>query len=337
MARKKKSTHPAPAERAADTFPGGRPAIAASVAAGAALAGWALLTHRAARRAEAAHPPTGRFVEADGVRLHYIEAGHGSPVVLLHGNGASAADFAASGLLSRLAESHRVIAFDRPGYGWSERPRSRIWSADRQARLVADALDALGVERAIVLGHSWGTLVALALALRAPERVRGLALLSGPYFPEPRLDVWMFSPPALPVIGDVLRYTGSPLVSRAIMPALFARIFAPKPVSRRFRERFSVGMAVRPSQLRASAAESALMMTGAARMASRYRDLAMPVAILTGAEDQMVPAAQAARLHEAVAGSTLRLFPGVGHMMHYAVPRAVADEVAKLDRSAGRA
>ena len=118
-----------------------------------------------ARRAEREHPPTGRFVDIDGVHLHYVERGAGSPVVLIHGNTVSLADFEASGLIARLARMHRVIAFDRPGFGHSSRPRDRLWTPSTQAELLRAALAQLGVERPIVVGHSLGTLVALAMAL----------------------------------------------------------------------------------------------------------------------------------------------------------------------------
>lgn len=69
-----------------------------------------------ARRAEAATPPAGEFVEVNGVRLHYVEQGTGSPVVLLHSNGVTLQDFKASGVLGLAAGNHQVIAFDRPGF-----------------------------------------------------------------------------------------------------------------------------------------------------------------------------------------------------------------------------
>ena len=94
------------------------------------LAGAALGTAYAVVRANTAQaerqmPPSGQFIEVDGVRLHYIEQGSGPVVLLLHGNAGMAQDFAASGLIERLAEDHRVIAIDRPGFGYSTRPRGR--------------------------------------------------------------------------------------------------------------------------------------------------------------------------------------------------------------------
>ena len=149
----------------------------------AVLAAVALTNHALARRAEHRYPPGGKFITVDRVRLHYIERGAGPVIVLLHGNGTMARYFVLSGVLDLLAKDHRVIAFDRPGFGFSERPRGRIWTAEAQAALLHKALLGIEVTQAVVVGHSWGTLVALALALREPADVAGLVLLSGYYFP----------------------------------------------------------------------------------------------------------------------------------------------------------
>ena len=111
------------------------------------------------------------------------------------------------------------IAIDRPGFGHSERPRSTIWTPQAQADLMAAALKQLAVPRAIVLGHSWGTFVALALAVKYPQQVQALVLASGYYYPNARADVVILSPPAIPLIGDVLSHTLSPLLSRLMWPA----------------------------------------------------------------------------------------------------------------------
>jgi pimeloyl-ACP methyl ester carboxylesterase len=285
---------------------------------GAALAAMAMVVRYRTRQAERDNPPLGQFIDVDGARLHYVERGQGQPVVLLHGNGTMAQDFDVSGLLDLAADKYRVIAFDRPGYGYSERPRNRIWSPAAQAELLYRALQRLGVERPIVLGHSWGTLVAVALALKHPEYVRSLVLLSGYYYPTPRLDVPLLSPPAIPVIGDLMRHTISPLLGRMIWPAMLRKIFGPSPIPARFTDEFPVWMALRPSQLRASAAETALMIPAAAGLSKRYRELDMPVVIMSGADDRHVTAKRhSERLHEELPHSDLLLAPGVGHMIHH--------------------
>ena len=217
--------------------------------------------------AERRNPPIGVFIQCDGVCLHYIERGDPAApcVVLFHGNGSMLQDFMISGLVDLLAQTHRVICFDRPGFGYSQRPRFRIWNATAQAALFAKALNQLGVRDPVVLGHSWGTLVALALSLRKDYRIRGLVLASGYYFPTPRADVWLMSGPAIPVLGDLLSYTIAPIISWAILPAAFRKIFAPRSVPQRFKNQFPTSLALRPKQLRAAAEESALLIPTAAQ------------------------------------------------------------------------
>ena len=231
-------------------------------------------------------------------------------------------------MLDRVAERHRVVAFDRPGYGHSDRPRGSAWTAAEQADLLRRALARLGVERPVVVGHSWGTNAALALALAEPAAVRGLVLVSGYYEPTLRADALLVAPAAVPVLGDVLRHTVSPLLGAALMPLVVRGMFAPLPVPERFREGFPYGMAVRPSQIRAEAQDGATMAHGVAAMRERYGELDMPVVIMAGAEDKVVDVGRhAVRLREQLPHADLRLVPGAGHMVHHAVPGQVAEVI----------
>jgi pimeloyl-ACP methyl ester carboxylesterase len=250
-------------------------------------------------------------------------------VVLIHGNVVTAEDFALSGVLDLTAErGHRTVAFDRPGFGYSDRPRPAAWTPAAQADLLRQTFARLGIACPIVLGHSWGALVALALALNHPDAVRGLVLLSGYYYPTLRIDVPLVSLAAIPLIGDVLRYTVSPLVGAAMLPLNFKLMFGPAPVPDRFKRGFPRGLPVRPSQLRAEAQDSATMVPAVAAMQDRYRELRMPVVIMAGAKDRIVDVGRhAMRLHKDIPQSSLRLSPGVGHMLHYAVPEQVADAI----------
>jgi pimeloyl-ACP methyl ester carboxylesterase len=280
-----------------------------------------------ARRAERKHPPEGSFVEVEGVRLHYSDRGIGHPIVLIHGNAVTGDDYNLSGIAERLIRSHRVIIFDRPGFGYSERPRGRIWTAGAQAELLHRALGRLGVRRPVLVGHSWGTLVALALAEQHPADTAGLVLLSGYYFPTPRLDALLVAPAAVPVLGDILRYTVSPLLGWLAMPVLKRAMFAPAPMTARFKRGYSAAMALRPSQIRGTAGDGTLMVPSATSLRARYGALAMPVAIMAGAGDLVVRPRQAEWLHHAIPSSTLRIIEGLGHMIHHVATQEVAEAI----------
>ena len=297
----------------------------------AGLAAAMLYVNVKQRASERANPPQGKFVEVDGLRLHYTEQGEGPALVLLHGNGLLATDFELSGLQGAAARSYRVITFDRPGFGHSERPDNNSWTPEAQALLFYKALHQLGVERPIVLGHSWGTLVALAMALDFPKYVRAITLVSGYYYPSARPDVIPLSAPAIPGIGHLLRYTIAPLLGRLMWPGLVKHMFAPEPVPERFRA-IPKWMALRPSQLGASASETGMMVPSARRLSQRYHELTLPVAVIAGTGDKICDIEHnAVRFHQEVQHADLVIEPGVGHMAHYADPQRIMAAIARLD------
>jgi pimeloyl-ACP methyl ester carboxylesterase len=292
------------------------PYVAAALGIGLGASALAVANRHLSNRAERRNPPR-RFVEAGGLRLHYWDTGEGEPLVMLHGNGSMIQDFDSSGLVEHASKNYRVIVFDRPGFGHSPRPHGTVWTAERQAEVIALAMARLGISRAIVLGHSWGASVAVALGLRYPRLTKGLVLISGYYYPTARADALILSGPRLPIIGPVISHTIVPFLGRAIWPRVVKKIFAPATVPPKFKRGFPPEMALRPSQLRASAEESALLISTAAAFRKRYRELTMPVVIAAGADDQIVTTdSQSARLHRELPHSTFRRIPGSGHMVH---------------------
>ena len=309
--------------------------LAAAASAAAALAICAVAVERRTRRAERDFPPRGRFVTVDGVRLHFTVQGRddaAQTVVMLHGNALMAEEFDLSGLVRLAAERYRVVVFDRPGYGWSDRPHDRRWDPQAQADLLHAALRRLGVVDPVVLGHSWGAVVALAMGLRHPEDIGSLVLASGYYFPTVRLDTPLLAAPALPVVGTLWRHTVAPLLGRLLWPLAMRRLFGPGPTPAAFRERYPVAMSLRPSQLRASAAESAMLLPATAALRRSYGELDVPAVLVAGADDRMSSTRwQSGRLHHRLAHSWLRIVEGSGHMIHHA---ATGQVMAAIDQAA---
>jgi len=304
--------------------------------AAAGLAASALYVREETSRAEQEFPPTGKSITVRGVRLHFIDTGGADPVlVLLHGNGAMIADMENSGLVNEAAKRYRVIVFDRPGYGYSERPSDRAWGPKEQADLFRDAFAQFGFVRPLVFGHSWGTQVALSLALDHPNSVGGLVLASGYYFPTARADGIMAAPATVPILGDFMRHTVSPLIAGVMAPGMFRKMFAPQPVPSKFSAEFPVGLTLRPSQIRASSEETVMMVPAAGALEGRYRELRLPVCIMAGGADRIVDTdSQSVRLHSMIELSEMRVLPGLGHMIHY----FATDQVVRaIDGVAARA
>jgi pimeloyl-ACP methyl ester carboxylesterase len=239
-------------------------------------------------------------------------------------------DFILSGLVDLLARRYRVLCFDRPGFGYSQRPRSRIWTATAQAALFVKALDQLGVRNPVVLGHSWGALVAVAVALRDDYPIRGLVLASGYYFPTWRWDVWLMSGPAIPLLGDLIRYTVAPIISWAILPISFRKLFAPLPVPPNFKNKFPASLTLRPKQLRAAAEESAFLIPAATQFQFHYASIQCPVRIFHGTDDQIIEPEQARRLERVLRRSDLHLVRNTGHMVTYVDGTAIARAIDTL-------
>ena len=305
-----------------------------ALAVGGGLGVAAIVNAFRVKAAEAANPPLGHFVEVDGVRVHYAEHGAqrgGTPIVLIHGNFSMVQDFELSDVTHRLALHHRVIVFDRPGFGYTDRPAGTKWTAERQAELLAAAAAQLGVEQPVLVGHSWGTLAALAWALNFPGQVAGLALMSGYYFPTMRPDVLAQKPMTLPVVGDIVRWTIAPIQLRIAKPLGNRQIFGPSPTNEYFDQNFPWELAARPSQIRATIADTAQMTDAAASLSPRYAELRLPVTVVVGDGDRLVDyKAHSVRLADALPQAELVVIPGAGHMVQHIEPGIVTDTIVAL-------
>jgi pimeloyl-ACP methyl ester carboxylesterase len=171
------------------------------------------------------------------------------------------------------------------------------------------------------------------MALKFPDFVRGLVLASGYYYPTFRPDVVAMSTPAIPGAGDIMGHTLSPLISRLMWPLMMGMIFGPRSAPAKFKE-FPKEMALRPSQIRASASESALMIPDAFHFDDKYGELKMPVVIIAGEDDRLIDTGtQSARLHCDVSQSAFHRIPQTGHMIHQTATREV---MAAINEAAGK-
>lgn len=289
----------------------------------------AVVEHRR-QLAEWHFPPVGRLLRVDDAVLHYVAAGEGDPVVMIHGAGSLLQDFLYS-LMGPVAKTWRALAFDRPGYGYSSRPSGDDWTLRRQAAVLCRAFQELGVKRPIVVGHSAGAAVALALALDHPDSVAGLVLLGGLYYPESRPDFAPLVPLAVPGLSAVTTHTVGPFVMGSLLPLLYRRMFQPNPVPAWFKEAFPHELLLRPSHLRSTARDASWLLRCVGEMSQAYRFLRVPVAVLAGGGDRMVdPRRHAVRLAQAVPHASLTVLPDVGHMLHHVAPASVVAAIAQV-------
>ena len=316
--------------------------IWAAFGAVALLAGCAGLATKREQNAELSHPPIGQFIDVDGTRVHVWVQGTGPDLVLIHGAGGNLRDFTFD-LAGRLTERYRVIAFDRPGLGYTDRlpgygalGDARGESPADQAALLQQAAAQLGVARPIVLGHSFGSAVALAWGLNAPDDTAALVLLGGVSNPWPG-ELGTFYDVTGSAFGGA---TAVPLIT-ALAPKSrvtqgVAGVFAPQPAPDGYVEYIGAPLTLRRDSLRANGQQVLSLRPHVVKMSERYgTELTMPVEIVHGDADTTVPLSVHSKpLSQQITSSTLTVLPGIGHMPHHADPNST---LAAIDRAAKRA
>jgi pimeloyl-ACP methyl ester carboxylesterase len=286
---------------------------------------------------ERAHPPCGRFVEIGGLRQHMVETGttesaQEPPIVLIHGAGCNLDDMRLA-LGDRLAE-RRVILIDRPGHGWSERRGRQGSSPQYQAAMVGQVLDRLGVARAVVVGHSWGGVLALRLALDQPQRVAGLVLLAPPLYPLKHGATWFYDIMATPYLGWLIAHTMLLPVGVIFIGVGFWSAFWPQIPPRRYLRRAGTLLSLRPRTFLASSRDIADLKINLPLQAARYATLAVPTTLITGDRDLIVaPRRHGLAFARAVPAAKLVVLHGIGHMLHHAAAERIVAEIDRLTNS----
>lgn len=289
---------------------------------------------------EARTPANGRVIEVDDRQVHAVVMGEGPDLVLIHGAGGSARDFT-FGLAEKLARDFRVIAFDRPGFGWSARLRAdlngpwvtRAESPIEQAQHLARAARALGADTPLVVGHSYGGAVAMGWALEEPAA--GLVILSGATMPWPGDVDWSYRVLGSLPGGAALPPLVSAFVTRDYIAGTLEEVFAPQAVPDGYLAEAGVMMATRVDTLRANARQVNALRPHVVDMSRRYPEIGIPVEILHGTADRTVYAeVHAEPLAALLPDASLTLLEGIGHMPHHADPDAV---LAAIHRAAKRA
>lgn len=281
----------------------------------ASLAG---LTHwRASAReaaAEAAYPPSGAFLTVDGLRLHYEISGQGPDLVMIHGASGSLRDLTFS-LRDQLADRFRVIVIDRPGLGHSDPLQDA--SLQAQARAIKAGVAQLGVTDPVVLGQSYGGAVALAWALDGGPRA--LVLVGSPSMPWPgNLDLWYRMTTTAPGRAILIPLV-SAFVPQSYVSATTAAVFAPDPVPPGYEDHLGSALALRRDALVANTSQVNALRAELVTMEQRYPSLALPVELIHGTEDTIVPLhIHSAPLSDLLPNARLTVIDGAGHMPHHA-------------------
>ena len=308
--------------------------IGAAVAALAIMAGGlAIFAAWTARRVEKVLPPCGRFVEIDGARIHYLDEGSGPPLVLIHGLGGQMHNFTHS-LLDRLKDNHRVIILDRPGCGYSTRPRTASAALAAQAKIIAGLIDKLNLEQPLIVGHSLGGAIALMMGLEHPEKIGGLALLA------PATPAGKTVPPLFRGIyvrsrfmRRVVAWTLAIPMSITNRELVLGTVFGPGAVPADFAIKGGGLLTLRPRSYIAASMDLIAAIEDLQHMPARYGGLTVPVGVLFGANDLLLDhAAHGGELVEKLPGVHFELVEDGGHMIIITAADHCADFIARMAR-----
>jgi 2-hydroxymuconate-semialdehyde hydrolase len=247
------------------------------------------------------------FLKTRSGRVHVLDVGEGEVILLTHGSGRSVADWQ-EGLAERLATDHRVVAFDNYGFGLSDRNHGLSYGNALWARQALDVLDALGVERAVVVGHSAGGVVAAMLAADHPERIRGAVFVGHGLVMDPAQLV-----PLVPGVGElwVARMT------------VFGDCF-----SERHRARQEAAYRIRGTRAALlTFIRRQYTIDGLRLVTGTYEDIEVPVLQVHGSRDDSIPVEAAQRLTRRIGDARLVVVEGASHDVHVVAPDRLAREI----------
>ncbi len=276
-------------------------------------------------------PPQGAFVStADGtVDIHYLRRGSGQPVVMLHGRDGSLQEFTLS-IFDAVSNNYEAIALERPGYGYSKCLDPDKLTTETQARLINEALTRLGVEKPIIVGHSYGGAVMLQYLLDYPDRVSGAISLAGVAYMDEPPDEGVFALPRYPVVGPLMTKTIVVPFGRAVAQGMYEQAFWPADAPEAYVEAVS-SLYIRPDQFTATAYELAGMYESVNEISPQYGDIGVPVIIIFGKSDQMLSYEKdGLRLYDALPDANLILMEDAGHKVHHTHPHIVMDALGRL-------
>ena len=281
-------------------------------------------------RIEARYPPLGQMVEVNGKRVQAYVTGSGPDLVMIHGSSGNMRDLILA-LENTLAPHFRVIIFDRPGLGYSDRVSAQGDTFIDQAMILRDAAKKLGADKPIVLGHSLGGIVSMAWATHAPDDLSALALISPVVMPFDTPTSTYYKINKHPIIGPfVNHFIGAFHYEGAIQNGL-DEVFAPDPPPAGYREKMGVELVLRPKTIQSNARQRNQIHEQIRALEADYDNVRVPIEILHGDLDTTVSLKiHAEGLENRIDDVNVTIWQDQGHMPHQFKQADILDAVQRL-------
>lgn len=288
-----------------------------------------------ARDIEQEFPPVGKFLEVDGAKLHFVDTGgvddEDKPaIVFIHGASGNLRD-PMTVYLSRLDKDFRLVFVDRPGHGYSDSfedsndPKS-------QAAVINGLLVKLGIEKAIVVGHSFGGVITAAFGVLYPERTSGLVFIAPVSHPWGTGVDWHYDVGNTPIIGWLFSNLIAPIGGSLIYPNAVKNVFSPNPMPKDYKELSGTRLVLRPKNFHENAKDVARVEAHVTEFNHRYREITAPTAIFHGDNDDIVSLEihSINGLAKDIKGARLNILAGVGHKPDYVAADQVEKEIRRI-------
>ena len=285
----------------------------------------ALFTALVAGLVEGAVPPIGKTISINGATFHYLDEGSGPAIVLIHGLAGNMRHFTYA-LKDRLTADHRVILFDRPGCGYSKPAPGASPTLSAQATTIIHFIQALGLDKPLIVGHSLGGAIALAIALDHGDQIGGLALIAplghlAEQVPAAFTALVIRSPLRRRLTAWLLATPGSIIGGKATV----AHIFSPDRPPDDFGKTAGGFLTMRPESYIAASAELVALEQELPSIEARYGSITCPVSILCGTGDAILdPEVHSGMLARTISGATIDWIENGGHMPPLIVPDRTA-------------
>ena len=265
-------------------------------------------------------PKFGKTTVLQDAQIHWYEAGQGRPIIMLHGLAGNLRNFTYA-LTEKLDRDYRVIAIDRAGCGWSKRSKSESATLQEQARIISEFIEQEQIEKPLIVGHSLGGAIALALALEYKNQIAGLALICPVTQPVDKVpDIFRFLNIPSPFLRFFVAHTFSSFIGLLTRKNTFEIAFSPEPVSKNFSIRGGGDLALSSKAFIKTSEDLVYALSSAALLVGREQELDVPTKILFGEQDKIIDAKLHGEKFAKLSGAKIKILSGKGHMLPLTQP-----------------
>ena len=285
----------------------------------------AIFTRLTSRKIKRSIPKFGKTTLLQDAEIHWYESGQGEPIIMLHGLAGNLRNFTYA-LVGKLDQEYRVIAIDRAGCGWSTRSKSECATLQEQARIISEFIDKEQIKRPLIVGHSLGGAIALALALEYKNKISGLALICPATQVIDKIpDMFKSLNISSPLIRFFVAHTFSSLIGILTRKETFKVAFAPEMICDDFSIKGGGDFALSSEAFIRTSEDLIFAQSSAPSLVGREKELEVYTEVLFGEDDEILDAKLHGEKFSQLSGSKLTMLPGKGHMLPLTIPDQCAD------------